>query len=133
MRAGELARAAGVHPETLRYYERRGLLPRPGRSLGGHRDYDDEALTRLLVIKATQRLGFTLGEIQELLAVGSHMRPRPGLRERAEEKITDIDARIRDLEAMRADLVTVSRSGCSDLMECTCENEHPVPFSGLER
>jgi MerR family mercuric resistance operon transcriptional regulator len=67
LRSGEVARAAGVNPQTLRYYERRGLLSEPERTLGGHRVYRAEAVTVLRVIKAAQRLGFTLDEVAELL------------------------------------------------------------------
>lgn len=59
LRTGELAEAAGVNTQTLRYYERRGLLAEPRRSLGGHRLYPEQAVTVLRVIKAAQRLGFT--------------------------------------------------------------------------
>ena len=57
MRAGQVARAAGVGVESLRYYERRGLMPLPDRSLGGHRVYSDADVTRLRVIRAAARLG----------------------------------------------------------------------------
>ena len=63
LRVGQVAAAAGVNLETLRYYERRGLLARPDRSLGGHRLYPLETVTRLRVIKTAQRLGFTLDEV----------------------------------------------------------------------
>jgi DNA-binding transcriptional MerR regulator len=66
-RRGELAGAAGVNVQTLRYYERRSLLDPPRRSLGGHRLYPPDTVALLGVIKATQRLGFTLDEIAELL------------------------------------------------------------------
>ncbi len=65
--SGELAREAGVNVETLRYYERRGLLPRPTRTGSGHRRYDFEALSLLRLIKRGQEIGFTLAEIHELL------------------------------------------------------------------
>ena len=68
LRSGQLASAAGVNLQTLRYYERRGLLAEPDRSPGGHRLYPAETVTVLRVIKAAQRLGFTLDEISELLA-----------------------------------------------------------------
>ena len=60
LRSGELAEVAGVNRQTLRYYERRGLLPQPERSLGGHRQYPPQAVTTLKAIKAAQQLGFTL-------------------------------------------------------------------------
>jgi DNA-binding transcriptional MerR regulator len=70
LRSGQVAAAAGVNVETLRYYERRGLLAEPGRSPGGHRMYPREAVTVLRVIKAAQRLGFTLDEVADLLDWG---------------------------------------------------------------
>ena len=63
LRAGQVAEAVGVNVETLRYYERRGIIAEPGRSLGGHRLYPEETVTTLRVIKAAQRLGFTLDEV----------------------------------------------------------------------
>lgn len=65
--SGQLAGEAGVNLETLRYYERRGLLPRPARTASGHRRYDLEAVSLLRLIKRAQELGFTLAEIHELL------------------------------------------------------------------
>lgn len=65
--SGQLAREAGVNLETLRYYERRGLLSRPARTASGHRRYDPEAVALLRLIKRAQELGFTLAEICELL------------------------------------------------------------------
>ena len=132
MRSGQLAASAGVNLQTLRYYERRGLLPEPGRSLGGHRDYGRDSVTILRIVKAAQRLGFTLEEIKELLAVGSHRGPRPGLRERAQEKLADVDARIAALQTMRADLVDVIEAGCTDLRECSCVPGCPIPFTALD-
>lgn len=86
LRSGQVAEAAGVNIQTLRYYERRGLLAEPERSNGGHRLYDEDAVTALRVIKAAQRLGFTLDEVAELLVAdtatpapspGSKSAPRP--------------------------------------------------------
>ncbi|HZG92153.1 MAG TPA: MerR family transcriptional regulator [Pseudonocardia sp.] len=129
MRSGELAAAAGVNVQTLRYYERRGLLPEPDRSLGGHRDYGADAVRVLRVVKAAQRLGFTLDEITELLAVGRHR--GAGLRERARSRLADVDARIADLQAVRATLVDVLDAGCADLVECSCVPGCPIPFPDL--
>lgn len=67
LRSGELAAAAGVNVQTLRYYERRGLLDEPDRTLGGHRVYAPDAVIVLRVIKAAQRLGFTLDDVADLL------------------------------------------------------------------
>ena len=67
LRAGQLAAAAEVNLETLRYYERRGLLQAPGRTLGGHRLYPRSTVTSLRAIKTAQRLGFTLNEVADLV------------------------------------------------------------------
>lgn len=131
MRSGELAAVAGVNVQTLRYYERRGLLPEPQRSLGGHREYGPDAVSVLCVVKAAQRLGFTLDEVEELLDVGSHRGPRPGLGERARQKLADVDDRIEALRTVRAALVDVIEAGCADLMECSCIPACPIPFAGL--
>src|SRR5690625_6273144 len=112
MRSGQLAAAAGVNLQTLRYYERRGLLPEPDRSLGGHRNYGQDAVTILRIVKAAQHLGFTLEEIKELLTVGSHRGPRPGLRQRARQKLTDVESKIATLQVMRAGLLDVLNAGC---------------------
>ncbi len=67
MRRGELAERVGVHPETVRYYERRGLLSPPPRSQSGYRDYPESAVRILQFIKRAQHLGFTLDDVSELL------------------------------------------------------------------
>jgi len=85
LRAGQIAASAGVNLQTLRNYERRGLLDPPDRSLGGHGLYSHSAATRLRVIKTAQRLGFTLAEVGDLLEAGSHHhrgRPDAGLHSR---------------------------------------------------
>jgi MerR family mercuric resistance operon transcriptional regulator len=135
LRAGQVAAAAGVNRQTLRYYERRGLLAEPDRSLGGHRVYPTEAVTVLRVIKAAQRLGFTLDEIAELLDTGRHRhghRSEPGLQARAEAKLAEVDARIRDLEVIRSSLVAALDAGCDDLLECASHDCCPIPFTALD-
>ena len=69
MKVGEVARRAGVNVETLRYYERRGLLPEPERLPSGHRRYDEETVRFLRAIKEAQSVGFTLAEIGDYLGV----------------------------------------------------------------
>jgi hypothetical protein len=80
LRSGQVAQAAGVNLQTLRYYERRGLLTPPQRTPGGHRLYAPEAVTLLRVIKAAQRLGFTLEEVADLprpASITAASRPAP--------------------------------------------------------
>ena len=132
LRSGQLAKAAGVNVQTLRYYERRGLLPDPQRTLGGHREYDAEAVTVLRVIRGLARLGFTLDEIAELMEVGAHRGPRPGLREAATRKLTEVEAKIDHLQQVRATLTDVLTAECSDLTECSCAPACPIPFADID-
>jgi DNA-binding transcriptional MerR regulator len=131
MRAGELAAATGVNRETLRYYERRGLLARPDRSPGGHRLYPAEAVTRLRVVKAAQRLGFTLDEVRELLDAGRPHGRDAGLQVRARGKLVEVEARIADLLTIRDDLSAALAMGCDDLHECVTSDCCPIPFVEL--
>ncbi|GAB2562581.1 Cu(I)-responsive transcriptional regulator [Kribbella endophytica] len=134
MRTGQVAEAAGVHQQTLRYYERRGLLSEPDRSPGGHRLYSPETVTVLRVIKAAQRLGFTLEEISELLEAGRHhhgRRPDAGLQTRAREKLVDVEAKIADLTVIAASLRTALDAGCDDLIDCAHNPSCPLPFADL--
>lgn len=131
LRAGEVATAAGVNRETLRYYERRGLLEVPERSNGGHRLYPLRAVTTLRAIKAAQRLGFSLDEVAELLEVGRRGSRDSGLRVRARAKLAEVDQRIQDLSAIRANLLAALEAGCEDLHECAANDCCPIPFVDL--
>lgn len=98
---GRVAKQADIHIETIRYYERRGLLPDPPRTEGGYRQYDAESVTRLRFIKEAQALGFTLEEIQGLLALRVDKETScEDVRRRAEHKVADIEAKISALQAM---------------------------------
>ena len=131
LRTGEVAEQAGVNIQTLRYYERRGLLSEPARSTGGHRLYPPDTVALLGVIKAAQRLGFTLDEVAELLDAGRRRHPAPDLRQRAIDKIGEIDARIADLTVIRAALTRLVDARCDSLTNCTC-TECPVPFLTID-
>jgi MerR family transcriptional regulator, mercuric resistance operon regulatory protein len=103
MTIGRLARAAGVHVETIRYYQRRGLLDSPRRPPGGVRRYGDAALARLRFIRRAQAIGFSLEEVRELL----RLERAPGCREArslAAAKLASVQARIADLEGMKSAL-----------------------------
>jgi redox-sensitive transcriptional activator SoxR len=121
VRVGEVAARAGVNVETLRYYERRGLLPEPPRGPGGHRRYDEETVRFLRAIKEAQAVGFTLAEIAELLrATRRSGSPAEALRVRMAAKIDEIDARIGGLRRMRDELARVVGCACESLDHCTC-------------
>jgi MerR family mercuric resistance operon transcriptional regulator len=131
LRSGQVAGAAGVNPQTLRYYERRGLLAEPSRSLGGHRLYPPSAITVLRVIKAAQRLGFTLDEVAELLDTGRHPgRGGAGLRSRTATKLAEVEAKIADLQVIADALRATVDAGCDDLVRCAAEPSCPIPFAG---
>lgn len=129
LRAGQVADAAGVNVETLRYYERRGIIPAPERTLGGHRLYGDDTVTTLRVIKAAQRLGFTLDEVAELLEAGRHRHGRTGgLQALTESKLAEIDQKIADLQVIREALLAAHDAGCDDLRQCAESDCCPIPF-----
>ena len=111
MRIGEVAERAGVNVETLRYYERRGLLPEPPRREGGHREYGADAMRFVRAVKEAQSLGFSLAEIEEYLRLA---RRDPGAasetaRERLEGKLEDVDAALAALRTRRAGLARGGR------------------------
>ncbi len=105
MRTSEVADQAGVNAQTLRYYERRGLLPEPPRSPGGYREYPVSAVSVLRFVKRAQELGFTLAEIEELLELADGG-PDGCARARAlaEAHTAVLDAKIADLQRMRDSL-----------------------------
>ena len=122
---GRLAREAGIHIETIRYYQRRGLIATPRKPLGGIRRYTDETLARISFIKRAQELGFSLREISELLKLGDGSCKQT--RTIAEHRLTDIEKRIRDLESMRVTLAKLIRT-------CREDNQPSCPIiASLER
>jgi DNA-binding transcriptional MerR regulator len=134
LRSGQVAAAAGVNLQTLRYYERRGLLAEPPRTLGGHRIYPPDTATVLQVIKTAQRLGFTLDEVADLLAAASHRhgrRSEPGLRARAQAKLADIEQKIVELTVIRDTLRNAVGAGCDDLVVCAQSTGCPLPFAAV--
>jgi MerR family copper efflux transcriptional regulator len=99
---GAVARQAGVAIDTIRYYEREGLLPEPARRASGYRAYDQDAIRRLRFIRRAKDLGFTLEEIRELLALSADRhRGVKGVKQRAQQRLATIDARIAELQRVR--------------------------------
>ena len=123
MTPGQVARMAGVNSETLRYYERRGLLEEPVRRESGHRRFAEETVHRIRFIKRAQVLGFTLEEIRDLLGFRENL--TEGCKEtrfRAESKIADIQTRIADLRRIERALGIL-------VDECHMKNEEtPCPI-----
>jgi DNA-binding transcriptional MerR regulator len=128
LRINDVAQAAGVNRETLRYYERRGLIEQPDRSPGGHRVYNERAVQTLRIIKAAQRLGFTLDEVANLIEVGQRRGRDSGLQARAQEKLLEVEARMADLAAIRDSLRAALDAGCNDLHQCATSDCCPLPF-----
>lgn len=118
MTIGSLAQAAGVGVETVRYYQRRGLLAQDGARKGAFRVYDDHELARLRFIRRAQALGFTLEEVSELLALDEES-DRERARAFARAKVADVESRIRQLQDMRAALL--------GLVDCCEHTEAPAP------
>ena len=114
LRAGQVARQAGVNVETLRFYERKGILPEPPRRSSGYREYPPETVELIRFVKRAQQLGFSLREIHELLDLRKV--PRRASRKvprLVQQKLTEIEHKIRDLQAMHRAL--------GELL-CACED-----------
>ncbi len=111
MTRSEVAEKAGVNPETLRYYERKELIPKPRRSDGGFRLYDDSYVDRLRFIQRAQDLGFTLAEIKDLLElrVDDEATCRD-VKNRATAKLEDVEDKIRDLQRIRDALTRLAEA-----------------------
>jgi Hg(II)-responsive transcriptional regulator len=120
MRIGTAAEQAGVNVQTLRYYERRGLLPQPPRRESGYREFPDDAVRVVRFIKRAQDLGFTLDEVEELLKLrNDKRRDRARIRGVAERRMKEIDQKIAELQAMKkalGHLVHCCRDGAT--LEC---------------
>ena len=107
---GDVARRAGVGVETVRFYERQGLLAEPQRRTSGYRQYDEEAVAVLRFIRRAKELGFTLKEIKGLLELRlDATASRAEVRRQARAKVADIEAKIADLQRMRDVLQSLIR------------------------
>jgi MerR family copper efflux transcriptional regulator len=108
---GQVAKEAGVGVETVRFYEREGLLDEPPRSASGYRQYPADTVTRLRFIRRAKDLGFSLNEINDMITLSRD--PRASVAEVkscAEAKIADIEDRLRDLQRVRDALVQLTQS-----------------------
>lgn len=105
MRIGELAKQVGVTPDTIRYYEREGLLPPPERTPSGYRDYEQGVLDDLRFIKKAQALGLKLRDVREVLEISSGGKPPcEHVRATVSARLVDTEKRLRELRALRATL-----------------------------
>ncbi len=110
---GQIAKRAGVNIESIRYYERRGIIPEPRRRESGYRLYPSNTVTRIRFIKHAKELGFSLKEINELLTLRLDKNtPCSEVKRRAEDKISDIEEKIKSLQKMKKALVKLTKE-CS--------------------
>jgi Hg(II)-responsive transcriptional regulator len=118
LRTAQVAELAGVNVETLRFYERKGILPEPPRRASGYREYPPETVERVRFVKRAQELGFSLSEVQDLLGLRETAGAKSvRVRRVAEAKLEEIDLKIRDLEAMKQSL--------TELL-CACDGKTSV-------
>jgi MerR family mercuric resistance operon transcriptional regulator len=121
LKIGQLAQRTAVNLQTIRYYEREGLLPEPPRLSSGYRLYTESMVRRVRFIKRAQEIGFSLAEIRELLSLRADgQRERNEVRAIAQAKIADIEDKMRTLKAMKTVLnrLTERCSGCGPASEC---------------
>jgi DNA-binding transcriptional MerR regulator len=118
MRIGETARRAGVNVQTLRFYERRGVLGRATRLDSGYRDYSQSDVKRIVAVKRAQKLGFTLGEIQELMKLENPDLHIEHVRKVAHAKIREIDEKMKALKQIRRSLARMLKDAAT--REATC-------------
>ena len=116
---GAVAKAAGVNVETVRFYQRRALLPEPERPYGGIRRYEAEDVARVKFVKAAQRLGFSLDEVAGLLQLddGTHC---DEARQLAEVKLADVRKKLKDLRRIESALASLVRDCCTSRGTVSC-------------
>ncbi len=111
---GELAAAAAVKAPTIRFYEQIGLIPAPPRTASDRRVYDAQSVRRLVFIRHARGLGFPIDSIRTLLALADDPeRPCDGADRLAADQLADVEARIRQLEALRDELRRMVDAGCA--------------------
>ncbi|NII09100.1 heavy metal-responsive transcriptional regulator [Oleiagrimonas sp. C23AA] len=118
---GTVARRAGVGVDTIRYYEREGLLPAPARRASGYRVYGDQAIEQLRFIRRAKELGFSLDEVRELMALSADReRGVTGVKQRAQQRLAAVEQRMAELERIRGGLQTLIDAcpGHGDLDTC---------------
>ena len=105
LKIGQLAKAANVNVDTVRYYERRGLIPEPPRKMSGYREYSQDYISRIRFVRRAQGLGFSLKEIEELLGLRVDSQTVcADVQKRTEEKVLDIEGKIQSLKMMKQTL-----------------------------
>ncbi len=134
MRIGELAKTAGITPDTIRFYEREGLLPPPPRGTNGYRDYTPEAVDDLQFIKNAQALGLRLSAVREVLEISSAGEPPcEHVRRTVASRLGEVEQRLKELRGLRSTLrKTLARfdSAPPPVDGCRCAVISSVRYSG---
>ncbi|UYH54882.1 helix-turn-helix domain-containing protein [Qipengyuania sp. SS22] len=111
MRIGELAQATGTKAETIRYYEREGILPPADRTESNYRDYSDEHLEMLTFVRRARELGFSMAQVRELLALSDHEdKPCEDVDQLVHQQMVEVERKIRYLTSLRDELGQMLRS-----------------------
>ncbi|GGD64893.1 MerR family DNA-binding protein [Erythrobacter arachoides] len=111
MRIGELARATGTKAETIRYYEREGILPAADRTDSNYRDYSENHLAALTFVRRARELGFSMAQVRELLALSDHDdKPCGNVDQLVQRQLAEVERKIADLTALRTELGEMLRS-----------------------
>ena len=115
MRIGELARTTGTKAETIRYYEREGILPAADRTDSNYRDYSDEHLATLTFVRRARELGFSMAQVRELLALSDHEdKPCEDVDQLVQRQLLEVKRKISDLSALHDELQQMLRSCQAD-------------------
>ena len=124
MKIGAVAKLSGTGIETIRYYEKQGLLLEPERRPSGYRQFDESTVKRLVYIRQAKELGFTLAEIRELLELSFAHSDCSHIHLRAESKIGDIENKIRNLQQMKRSLQKIVQRCKSSNLSADCPLVH---------
>lgn len=140
MRIGQLAKATGTKAETIRYYEREGILPAPDRTCANYRDYSQEHLATLTFIRRARELGFNMVQVRQLLTLSDRAdKPCGGVNRLVEGHLAVVDRKIADLRLLRGELSLMLGSCDADIIgDCRIveslgrrtSRDHPVPELG---
>jgi Cu(I)-responsive transcriptional regulator len=130
MRIGELAKATGTKAETIRYYEREGILPAADRTDSNYRDYSDNHLAALTFVRRARQLGFSMAQVRELLALSDRAdKPCQKVDELVREQLEEVEQKIVDLSSLRNELRLLLRScEANSIGECRIVESLALPF-----
>jgi len=108
MKIGDISKLCRMSIDTVRFYERQGLIPKPARRASGYREYDHDDVRRLRFIRRSKELGFTLSDIGELLSLSAYQgSDMAHVKEKAEQRLEEVEGKIKELQRMRRGLKTL--------------------------